>query len=319
MTGCMLSSDISDLTRQLKERGAQRVALQFPAGLKRKAAGYAAALRNAGFDVIVSGDPCYGACDLSLGLLRDADVLVHVGHAPVDNQPNVIFLPFPVDFDIHVLDAAIPLLKGPVTGLVTTVQHTNLIPAMEKYLRTKGIDVRVANGSGRTPHRGQVLGCCFTTARETGAGEILFVGTGIFHPIGIALSTGARVIALDPLAGTAELVTGEALMRRRFAVIEKARGAKSIGILVSTKTGQRRMELARQLAALSPDAVIVPLQEVTPDELLDLGFGCYVNTACPRLAYDDQIRFPAPVLSPQEFEIFCGVRTWDNYEIDEIL
>jgi len=50
----------------------------------------------------------------------------------------------------------------------------------------------------------------------------------------------------------------------------------------------------------------------------NLGFDCYVNTACPRLAYDDQVRFPAPVLSPQEFEILCGVRTWDEYEIDEI-
>jgi len=316
----MLSSDISDLVRQLRERGAKRIALQFPAGLKRKAAWYAGELRKAGFDVIISGDPCYGACDLSLGLLRDGDVdvLVHVGHAPVDHQPDVIFLPFPVDFDMQVLDRAIPLLKGPVTGLVTTVQHAHLVSAMEDYLRAKGIDVRVAEGSGRAPLRGQVLGCCFTTARETGAGEILFVGTGVFHPIGIALSTKARVVALDPLAGTAELVSGDALMRRRFAVIEKARGAKSIGILVSTKTGQRRMELARRLAALSPDAVIVPLQEITPDELLDLGFGCYVNTACPRLAYDDQVRFPAPVLSPQEFEILCGVRSWDNYEIDEI-
>ena len=42
----MLSNGISDLIRQLKDRGARRVALQFPAGLKRKAAGYAAALRE---------------------------------------------------------------------------------------------------------------------------------------------------------------------------------------------------------------------------------------------------------------------------------
>jgi|SRR5208337_2886909 len=314
----MLSSDISDLISQLKERGAKRVALQFPAGLKRKAAGYAAALRDAGFEVNVSGDPCYGACDLALGLLRDADVLVHVGHAPVDRQPDVIFLPYPVGFDIDVLGKVLPLLKGPVTGLVTTVQHAHLIPAMEEYLRSKGIDVRVADGSGRTPLRGQVLGCCFSTARDTGAGECLFVGTGVFHPIGIALSTKARVIALDPVAGTAQEVSGNALLRKRFAIIEKARDAKSIGILVSTKTGQRRMELARKLAAVSPGAVIVPLQEVTPDELLNLGFGCYVNTACPRLAYDDQVRFPVPVLSPQEFEILCGVRSWNDYEIDEI-
>ena len=108
-----------------------------------------------------------------------------------------------------------------------------------------------------------MLGCCFTTAKETGQTEILFVGTGLFHPIGIALSTNARVIALDPLTGTAQEVSGEALLRRRFAVIEKARGAKTIGIIVSTKSGQHRMDLARRLAALSPTAVIVTMSEVT--------------------------------------------------------
>jgi 2-(3-amino-3-carboxypropyl)histidine synthase len=60
------------------------------------------------------------------------------------------------------------------------------------------------------------------------------------------------------------------------------------------------------------------MNEVSPDELLNLGFDAYVNTACPRLAYDDQVRFPAPVLSPQEFEILCGARDWEQYAIDEI-
>jgi 2-(3-amino-3-carboxypropyl)histidine synthase len=314
----MLSSDTSDLVRQLAERGARRVALQFPEGLKRKAAAYATALRAAGFEVIVSGDPCYGACDLAPVTPGYADVLVHFGHAPVDRRPDVIFLPWAVDFDCRVLDHALPLLTKTTVGLVSTVQHVHLIPAMEEYLRSRGLDIRVAEGSGRTPLKGQVLGCCFTTAKETRADEILFVGTGLFHPIGIALTTKARVIALDPLAGTAREVDGDALLRRRFAVIEKARTAGSIGIIVSTKSGQQRMDLARRLAALSEKAVIVTMQEVSPDELLNLGFAGYVNTACPRLAYDDQVRFPVPVLSPQEFEILCGVRSWDAYEIDEI-
>jgi len=314
----MLSDDTSDLTRQLKERGARRVALQFPEGLKRKAAAYGSALREAGFEVIVSGDPCYGACDLALDTLAEADVLVHVGHAPVDDRPDVIFLPYRMDFDIAVLEQALPHIKGKTIGLVTTVQHAHLMPAMEEYLRSKGMDVRVADGRGRTPLQGQVLGCCFTAAKETGGDEILFVGTGVFHPIGIALATRARVIALDPLTGTAQEVSGETLLRRRFAVIEKARGAATVGILVSTKSGQSRMDLARRLAALAGNAVIVTVREVSPDELLNLGFGCYVNTACPRLAYDDQVRFPVPVLSPQEYEILCGARDWDQYEIDEI-
>ena len=314
----MLSNDISDLVRQLRERGAKRVALQFPAGLKRRAAEWTCTLRDAGFDVIISGDPCYGACDLALGTLASADVLVHVGHAPVDTQDQVIFLPYEVDFAMAVLEKAIPLLEGKTTGLVTTVQHVHLVPAMESFLRERGVDVRVAEGRGRTPHRGQVLGCCFTAAKETKADQILFVGTGLFHPIGIALSTGARVMALDPLTETAQEVSGEALLRRRFAVIERARGATSIGIIVSTKSGQHRMDLARRIAALSPHAMIVTMNEVSPDELLNLGFACYVNTACPRLAYDDQVRFPVPVLSPQEFEILCGARSWDQYTIDEI-
>jgi 2-(3-amino-3-carboxypropyl)histidine synthase len=314
----MLSGAISDLVRQLRERGAKTVALQFPAGLKRRAEETAGALREAGFGVIISGDPCYGACDLALDSLEVADVLVHFGHAPVDRQERVIFVPWEVDFDVNVLEQALPHLGRKTTGLVTTVQHVHLIPAMESFLKDRGIDVRVAEGEGRTPCRGQVLGCCFTAAKTPGAEQVLFVGTGLFHPIGIALSTGARVVALDPLAGTVQEVRGDALLRRRFAVIEKAKEAESIGIIVSTKSGQRRMELARRLAALSPRAVIVTLHEVSPDELLNLGFACYVNTACPRLAYDDQVRFPVPVLSPQEFEILCGTRTWEAYAIDEI-
>ena len=315
----MWLNDISDLVNRLKLRGARKVALQFPAGLKRRAAEYATVLRAAGFDIFINGDPCYGACDLALDTLTHADVLVHIGHTPVDQRENVIFEPYPVNFDIAVLANALPHLKEKTVGLVTTVQHIHLIPAMETFLRENGIDVQVADGGTRAPNRGQVLGCSFAAARSTHAPEILFVGTGVFHPIGIALSTGARVIALDPLTGIAEVVSGDALLRRRFAVMEKARNAESIGIIVSSKSGQERMALAERLSTLSKKAVIVTMREVSPDELLNLGFACYVNTACPRLAYDDQVRFPAPVLSPQEFEILCGVRTWDEYAIDEIV
>lgn len=309
---------ISELIEKLRNRGAKTVALQFPEGLKRRSAEISSSLKDAGFEVIVSGDPCYGACDLALDSLKFADVLVHFGHAPVEHRPDVICEPWRVDFEVAVLGKVLPVLKAQQIGLVTTVQHAHLIPAMEQFLTEKGIQVQVAKGSGRTPLRGQVLGCNFEAAKLPFTDEILFVGTGLFHPIGISLATKKRVVALDPLAGTVQEVSGDALLRRRFAVMEKARGAKTFGIIVSSKSGQNRMELARRLVSLSPHAVIITMCEVSPDELLNLGFACYVNTACPRLAYDDQVRFPAPVLSPQEYEIICGVRTWDNYTVDEI-
>jgi len=312
-----VQDDLSRLIRELRERGAKRVALQFPEGLKRKAPEMALQLKEAGFEIIVSGDPCYGACDLSLSAIAMADVLVHVGHAPVDDRPGVLYDLHPMDFDVGVLGQALPLLPKGRVGLVTTSQHLHLLGQMAEFLKGQGIDAVVSGGGGRARYPGQVLGCTFSGAKETGCTVILYVGTGLFHPEGIQLATGAKVIAFDPYLRTATEVSADRLKRRRFALIERARGAGRIGILVSTKSGQQRPALARRLAGLSPMAVEVALCEVSPDALFNLGFDCYVNTACPRLAYDDQVRFPVPVLSPPEFEILCGVRSWEDFTIDE--
>ena len=233
----MSSGELSRLVADLRERGARRVALQFPEGLRRKAPDLALALRDAGFEVIVSGDPCYGACDLPLPALDLADVLVHVGHAPIDDRAGVIYDLHPMDFPVEVPENAVPLLTEKRVGLVTTSQHLHLLDRMAEFLGERGIGTVVAGGCGRARYPGQVLGCSFSGARATGCSEILYVGTGLFHPEGIQLATGARVIALDPFLGVATEVSAERLKRRRFALIEKARGAERVGILVSTKSG----------------------------------------------------------------------------------
>ncbi len=290
--------------------------LQFPDGLRRRGAALALALQARGIGVTLDGNPCYGACDLSR---EEADLLVHVGHTPLGNtNDRVLYLPLAFDADLAAIEAALPLVHGTVVGLVTTAQHAHLLPAAAGLLAAHGIEARIGGPTPRTPLPGQVLGCSFGAARETGADEILFLGTGVFHPLGVALATRARVIACDPYRGTAEEVDPDRLLRRRFARIEQARSAATIGVLLSTKSGQRREALARRLASLAPGrAVVVALEEVTPDALTNLGCEAYVNTACPRLAYDDGIRFPVPVLAPAEFEVALGVRAWDDYAVDE--
>ena len=309
---------ISDLVGQLRERGARTVALQFPAGLKRRSGEIAEALRGEGFTVLISGDPCYGACDPALDLLLYADVLVHYGHTPLIPDPRIIYQPFRVDFDPSVVESAFPLFRGTTIGLVTTTQHTHLLPAVRDILTAHGLRAVIRAGGGRTPEDGQILGCSFSAARIPEATDILVIATGVFHPLGVSLATGSHVVALDPLTGEAQEVNGRRFLTKRHAIIEKARGADRFGIIVSRKPGQNRYDRARELASLSDHAFLIFMEEVTPDELLNLGFGAYVNTACPRLAYDDQIRFPAPVLTPSEFEILCGVRDWEDYRIDEI-
>lgn len=309
---------ISKLAGKLRSRGARTVALQFPAGLKRKSVPVATALEKEGFFVIISGDPCYGACDISLDLLSYADVLVHFGHTPLVRHPDVIYEPCPVDFDPGIVRNALSFLSGKTIGLVTTVQHTHMLERVAQELRSSGFEVVIRPGDERAPEPGQVLGCSFSAARIPGAADILYIGTGVFHPLGIRLATGTRVVALDPLSGEVTVVNSDRFLRKRHAVIESSREAAAFGIIVSRKPGQNRYALALRLASLGKTAFLVFMDEVSPAELLNLGFPAYVNTACPRLAYDDQVRFPVPVLTPLEFEILCGVRTWDEYRMDEI-
>ncbi len=308
----------SDIIVELQKRDVQTVAIQAPEGLKREAVRLALDLKREGLSVILSGDPCYGSCDLDREGLAMADILVHIGHAPVDDTDRVLYEYYQVDMPKDSLREGIRYLSQKRIGLVTVTQHLHCIPMIQEFLKNEGIDAVVKTGGKRTPHPGQVLGCSFEAAKATGCSEILYVGTGLFHPLGVAIATNARVIALDPVTGIVQEVSAERLLRVRFALIEKAKMAEQFGIILSTKSGQRREELARSLVSLHPSALLVTMREVTPDQVSNLGFPCYVNTACPRLAYDDQGNFPVPVLTPQEFEIVCGVRNWEEYTVDQI-
>ena len=348
------NTKLNSILERLSATDAKTVALQFPEGLKRQAWQFADELKKHGYSVIISGSPCWGACDLDVAALNEADILIHYGHAPVDDTEGVIYeylthdifagdggdkrLPTPDEFTA-LLKEAVSLFgaESPEKiGLVTTIQHVHELPRVAELLKEMNIEGVIAKGGSRTPFAGQILGCSYGAARNTGCGNILFIGTGVFHPTGIALSAGvggggtdskdrtdrpdgksATVVALDPFMKRVQLINTDKLLRQRFAKIEKARSAERFGIIVSKKSGQRREELARRLLSLSDKAYLVSLGEITPDSLLNLGFDAYVNTSCPRLAYDDQARYPVPMLSPQEFEIVCGVRDWEDYAIDE--
>lgn len=309
----------SDLLEKIKRSGAETVALQFPEGLKRKAFLFSEQLKKGDYRVIISGNPCWGACDLDLEILGQADILVHFGHAPVGEYDRVIYEPYFQEIDIRSLNKVLPHLPSGNISVVTTVQHAPQIDEIIEFFRSEGYSCTTGEASERTPYKGQVLGCTYSAAKNTGADEILYIGTGVFHAIGVKLATGIKVTAFDPVTGEIQVIDESKMLRVRFAKIEKARSADKIAIIVSTKSGQRREDLAERLWSLSKRADIVYLKEITPDALLNLGYGAYVNTACPRLAYDDNVRFPAPLLSPEEYEILLGVREWEDYEIDEIV
>ena len=114
------------------------------------------------------------------------------------------------------------------------------------------------------------------------------------------------------------------ILRIRFARITKAREAKKRGIVVSSKEGQYRLELAKEIKKLLKDngmeGFIIMLDNVNPDVLLPyFDLDAFIVTACPRIAIDDSQMYKKPLITPQELEIVLNKRQWEDYQLDEIL
>lgn len=317
----------------ITKTGAEVVGLQFPEGFKRRSPQIASMLEDAtGVNIIVSGNPCFGACDLDSALLDSVDIMFHFGHAELDDtklSENVYFIEARSDVDVTAIaKKALQSLRGSVIGLITTVQHVHKLGEVQKILEQNGKTCVIGEGDSKIAYPGQVLGCNFSVARVEGVGEekcdeYLYIGSGDFHPLGVTLATKKRVVIADPLMDEVREPDHTLIMRQRSAVIAKSYDANVFGIIVSTKNGQNRMELANQLKELArkheKDAYIFSMDLITHDQLLQFKVDAFVNTACPRLAVDEVGRFHAPMLMPQEFEIVIGEREWDDIVFDEIL
>jgi 2-(3-amino-3-carboxypropyl)histidine synthase len=318
--------DLDRAIELIRRSDARLVGLQVPEGLKRAAPGIAKQIKEqTGAEVIISGDPCYGACDIDMVLCQEVDLMLHLGHAELGEGPDkVIFLEAKMTSEPkEAVKMAILHLRSKKVGVTTTVQHVHKLGQAIETLKEHGIEGLVGPAGGRIKYPGQVLGCCYSAAKVLDVNEHLFIGTGHFHPLGIALATRKRVVATDPITGEVWEIDPDPMLRRRFGAISRAVNAKRFAILVSKKPGQRRMDLARRLKDLGEangkEMIMVYMDNIEPDRLLNLGVEAAVSTACPRIALDDVAKYRIPLLTPPEFEVLVGERRWEEYGFDEIL
>ena len=314
----------------LRSAGPERIVLQVPAGLVRNAHDLAARLREAvGVPVVLATRPCFGACDFpSRDEAPRADVAVVLGHAPIPNVP-LVRRTFFVEMrepggDPEALATTVAAGGLPRRlGLVVSVQHLDLVAPLTAALARRGYDVRVGRGDRRLAYAAQALGCNYTGA-EAVAGDVeafLFVGTGRFHPLGLAFAVERPVWSLDPLQNALEPpIDRGALVRRRQLVVASVRDARRWGILVSTLAGQNRgasaLALQERARAHGREAELLLFDRLDPRDLEGRALDAYVNTACPRIALDDGPNYPKPVLTPPEFLMALGELPLAPYRFD---
>jgi 2-(3-amino-3-carboxypropyl)histidine synthase len=309
-----------EVLQKLKEKNAKRIGIQLPDGLKYKSDEIASCFEKHGFEVIISGSGCYGACDIDIDLLREVDVLLHFAHTPIFELENVLYVPYLIDYDVE--DIKSLKIEEKKIALIASAQYAWKLEEVKRALEERGYEVELKKGSGRIKMPGQVLGCNYSVLRDSKADAVLFIGDGLFHPVGASIYTKKKVYRFSPLDKEFEVVEVEDFLKRRMLSISKAMDASKGAILVSKKIGQKRLKLALELKKKAKEkgktVDLIYLDDITPEKLSNFLYGYYVNTACPRISYDDAELFKVPILTPQEFEILIGVRSWDEYEMDEI-
>jgi 2-(3-amino-3-carboxypropyl)histidine synthase len=319
------------VTRFLKKHKVMRAAVQLPTGLRPHLPEVKATFEGAGAEAIILGDSCYGACDIAdveakrLG----CDALVQYGHSDMGLRtvlPTLYVEARMTAEPVGTVERFLPKLNFKRVGLATTVQHIGYLPKIAKILRSGGIKPLVGKPGSRARYPGQILGCDLGSVKSISdqVDGFLYIGTGKFHPLGISLATGKRVIAVNPVAWGCEDLNFnlEDFLRKRKATIARAAAGAKFGILVSSKPGQARLKLAGLLAGeirrAGLTADILVMDEISEEKLSDFRFDAFVCAACPRIPMDDAGRFIKPILTPFEAMVMIGKEKFEPYQLDEV-
>ncbi|MBU1201423.1 MAG: diphthamide synthesis protein [Nanoarchaeota archaeon] len=151
-------------------------------------------------------------------------------------------------------------------------------------------------------YEGQLLGC--NTEKINGDFDAFFyVGDGMFHPEALMMKNDQPIHIYNHIQKKYSVLTTKDsfVFRKRIAIAKTTfESAKNVGVLVTTKPGQNKLNSFMKIKKDYPDKNFYYLlnNNIEFDRLEDFPFiECFVNTACERIAYDDYKKFRKPIIN----------------------
>ncbi|KAI8608632.1 putative diphthamide synthesis protein-domain-containing protein [Chytriomyces sp. MP71] len=342
--------EIERTAAALRQRGSRSIALQFPDALLGVATDVALRLRarlHDGGDVFVLGDTTFGECcvdEVAAEHVR-ADVVVHFGRACLSRPVSVhrtaripalyVFGRPPVDlgkcvdgFKGLAPDTAIPILlmfdavyswaSLDVAHALKTAGYNDLV--VESIF--SGFDNSVADVStslGRSYFIPDGRNLVDYTLFYIGGESLTLTNLLMTH-------SGNRVFSFDPTSNITreESSAVNQLLRRRYVMVQKAKDADVIGIVVGTLGVVSYLPLINHLKKLitasGKKPYLIAVGKPSPAKLGNfLEIQAFVLVACPENTLVDSREFMQPIVTPFELEMaLVPGRQWgaDAYQTD---
>ncbi len=176
-------------------------------------------------------------------------------------------------------------------ALAATVQFAANVENIKEKIEKTGRRVILYQGE-KSRYPGQILGCDVEKIEED-VDAFFYIGDGLFHPKMLIIKNKKPVFAYDPFAEKFDRLDSadiDKMMKRKKGAYLKFMSSEQIGILISVKTGQYTPDARRKLEEKYSDKKFYAFVADTIDfsQLENFPFiECWVNTACPRIGYDD--------------------------------
>jgi 2-(3-amino-3-carboxypropyl)histidine synthase len=135
------------------------------------------------------------------------------------------------------------------------------------------------------------------------------------------VATGRPTLRFDPFSQEFQLFDikyKDSYLKKRYAQITKAKEAKTWGVLISLKSGQKPADNGKRIVNLLTNAgrkaILVPMFRIDPNHLINFHkIDAWVINLCPRIATDDFVSFNKPILTARELMVTLGLLNWDTF------
>ncbi len=230
---------------------------------------------------------------------------------------DVLFLEAPYSGDVKLCADTLNYLKKKkfkTIALYASVQFCNNLEHVRKQLQQANINI-ITSKPDRTHVTGQLLGCDnYHSSLNLAEKELremdayLYVGDGKFHPLALVYAQKdstvmKEIVGNDPLQKKMTIMNIDDIktkLRRYRGALLKFLSAKDIGVIMTVKPGQEHLRPSFFLEKKFPDKKFYYFIDdiVSFSQLENFPFiEVWVNTACPRIGFDDQEQFRKGVIN----------------------